>query len=369
MFAGGAKTPVASSGDWEFSLSAGPAFRQSGSLGFTGGSRSATTFIPSLVGSNSLEVPPIGDENAYDQRTYNDGFVRTDGSTDVDGYTTNWGYRNAGQVSGDDLSFHATGFQSIRSNSNRIGDAPSTDRRENSIAPIIQFSGKYKEEINGFRPGFTASLMWSPVKMHQEWSDFSLSQVRDDYRHDWTDVYNLGGFGSDIPGAPYTGNAMGPGFVLENIPDSRDLDKVLINTENAELSNRVSTRFNADHTTLSFGPTFGKPIAPGWTMDAGMGVSLHWLHWSASQNEKLTVTKDGKSKVFKEWNDNHSGNRVLGGIYFQLATEWTPKDQDWSIRGLIRGDFGQTFSKQIGPSHVSYDLDGFTAAVMISHPL
>lgn len=367
--AGDAKSSVTASGDWEFSLSAGPAMRNSGSIGFTGGSRSAGTFIPSFVGSNDLIIPPIGDENEFGNRTYDDGYVWTDGSTDVDGYTTNWGYRNDGQVAGDNLSFHATGFQSIRSDTVTRSAMPSLDRREQSIAPIIQLDGHYKHDIAGFRPGFSASFLWSPVKMHSQWSDFSLSQVRDDFRHDWTDVYNLGGYGDLVPPAPYAGSTAGPGFVLENMPDVRDFNAVQIGTENANLTNNVSTRFSADHTTLSFGPTMGKQIAPEWTLEAGTGVSLHWLRWSASQDEKLTVSRNGSTKVFKEWTDNASGNQVIGGLYFQLATEWAPKGQEWTIKGLLRGDIGGTFSKEIGPSHISYDLDGMTAAVMFSYPL
>lgn len=367
--AGDAKSPAAPSGDWEFSLSAGPAWRQSGSLDFTGGSRSAGSNIPSFVGGNALVTPPIGEDGEFGNRTYDDGYVRTDGSTDIDGYTTNWGYQNAGQVDGDNMSFHATGFQSIRTDTVNRSAAPSLDRREQGIAPIIQLDGHYQHEIAGFRPGFNASFVWSPVKLHNRWSDFSLSQVRDDFRHDWTDVYNLGGFGGLVPPAPYSGTAAGPGFVLENLPDVRDFNAVQIGTENAALTNSVSTRFSADHSTLSFGPTIGKQMAPEWTLEAGMGLSLHWLHWSASQNEKLTVSQNGRVKVFREWTDTASGNQFLGGLYFQLATAWTPKDQEWTLKGLLRGDFGQTFSKHIGPSHVSYDLDGLTAAVMISHPL
>lgn len=368
-FAGDAMTPAASVGDWEFSLSAGPAWRRSGSVGLTGGSRSADSFIPSFVGHNALITPPFGGEAEFAERSYDDGYVRTDGSTDIDGYTTHWGYQNAGQVDGDNLSFHATGFQSVRGDTFNRSSAPSVDRREQGIAPIIEFDGHYKHEIAGLRAGFSASLIWSPVKMNRQWNDFNLGQVRNDYRHDWTDVYNLGGFSDLVPPAPYSGTADTPGFVLENMPDVRALNSVLIGSENATLTNSVSTRFSADHTTLSFGPTLGKQLTPDLIVEAGMGISLHWLHWSASQNEKLTVSQNGSVKLFREWTDHASGNEVLGGLYLQLAAEWTPKDQTWSLKGLLRGDIGQTFSQRIGPSNVTYDLDGITAAVMISQAL
>ena len=368
--AGDAKSPIpASFGDWEFSLSAGPAWRQSGELGFHGGSRSAGIFIPSFVGSNVLEEPPIGRDDGYGNRTYNDGYVRRDGGTPVDGYTTNWGYQNSGQVNGDNISFHATGFQSIRSDVRTVGTAPNSHRNEQGIAPVLDFSGSYKKEILGFRPGFSASLVWSPVKFSNTWSDFALLQTRDDFRHDWTDTYNLGGVGDQIPDAPYSGSAGVPGFVLENIPDSRELDIVQIGSDNAVLTNSVSTRFSADHTTVSFGPTLERELAKSWTLQGGLGVSLHWLHWSATQTETLTVNQGGSVSDFASWRDKNSGDEILGGVYFQIGAEWSPENQPWSVKSFLRKDFGNRFSEKVGPSRVTYDVDGFIAAVMVSHAL
>lgn len=369
--AGDAKSPIATAGDWEFSLSAGPAWRQSGTLDFSGGSRSAGVVMPSFVGDNVLIRSPIGADDTYDERVYKDGFVRADMSTKIDGLTGYWGYENSSQVNlgNDSIAFHASGFQSIRSDQRTTSAAPTSRSEERSIAPIIQFDAHYKREIAGFQPGISMSLGWNPVDFDQNWSDFSLVQTRDDFHHGWTDVYNLGGFGSLIPSAPYSGTMEGPGFLLKNIPDSRSLDVVQIGSEEAVLTNHVSTRFNADHTTLSFGPTMARQISPEWNLVAGMGISLHWLHWSAEQNEKLNVSKNGKTSVFKEWTNTASGNQLLGGLYLQLATEWMPKDQKWTIKGLLRGDLGQTFSMRLGPSHISYDTDGITAAVLFSHPL
>jgi len=363
---GDSKSSVATSGDWEFSISAGPAWRQAGTLGFNGGSRSGGYPLPSFVGDNQLIVPPIGLDNGIGDRIYNDGFVRLDPSTTIDGLTTNWGYQNAGQVSGDDLAFHATGFQSVRSDTLQRTAAPSFDHRERLLAPFIQFDATYRE-VGGIRPGFSASLSWVPVSMGRQWSDFSLTQTRDDFRHDWTDHYNLGGFGSFIPSAPYSGTPEGPGFTLENIPDARDFVSTQIGTESALIHNQVSTRFSADHGTFSFGPTVERRIDASWTLEAGLGISLHWLHWSAQQQETLTVTTAAASSTLANWHDASSGNQVMAGLYLQVGAEWMPKDQDWSIKGFIRADIGDDFSKQIGPSRVTYDTDGFSAGVMLTH--
>lgn len=369
--AGDAKSPVAAGGDWEFSLSAGAAWRQSGTLGFSGGSRSAGVAIPSFVGGNVLITPPIGPADANGTRTYEDGFVGTDMSTQIDGLTSYWGYRNSSQVNlaADSISFHATGFQSIRSDVPTVGAAPSFDDPQRGIAPVLQFDAVYKHEIAGIRPGFSVVLAWSPVDMNSAWNDFSLRQNRDDFRHDWTDVYNLGGFGAFVPSAPYAGAPDSPGFLLENIPDTRSSVAVPTGSESALVSNRVSTRFDADHTTFSLGPTLSRPVNGEWNIEAGVGASLHWLHWSASQQEQLSVMQGGTTTVIQEWNDSSSGDKILAGLYLQIALEWTPVDYDWSLKTLLRTDIGQSFSKQVGPSRITYDTDGLTAAVMLSHPL
>jgi hypothetical protein len=369
--AGDAKSPAVPTGDWEFSLSAGPAWRHSGTLGFTGGSRSAGIAIPSFVGDNALVTPPIGAADAYAVRSYDDGFVATDNSTGVDGLTSYWGYQNSGQVdlAGDSISFHATGFQSIRGDFRNVAPAPSDEDSQRGIAPVLQFDAHHKREIAGMRPGFSVFLAWSPVDFDSQWSDFSLGQTREDFRHDWTDNYNLGGFGALIPSAPYSGTPDSPGFLLENIPDSRGMVAVPIGSESAFVSNRISTRFSADHTTFSFGPTMARPLDAGWNFEAGVGVSLHWLRWSASQQEQLSVLQEGTRTVIGEWHDTSSGDRILPGLYAQIALEWTPANHNWSIKTLLRVDIGQSFSKQVGPSRITYDTEGLTAAAMLSHPL
>jgi hypothetical protein len=369
--AGDAKSPVATSGDWEFSISAGPAWRQSGTLGFSGGSRSAGVVIPSFVGDNVLITPPIGAAGAIGSRTYGDGFVGTDMSTGIDGLTSYWSYQSSRQVDlpGDSITFHATGFQSIRSDLRSVTAAPSLDDPQRGIAPVLQFDTRYKREIAGIRPGFSLFLAWSPVDFDREWSDFSLGQTRDDFHQDWTDVYNLGGFGALIPSAPYSGAPDSPGFLLQNVPDSRSMASVPTGSENALVSNRIFNRFSADHTTLSLGPTLSRNLQKEWNIEAGVGVSLHWLHWSASQREQLSVKQGNTRTVIGEWNDSSSGDRILAGLYLQLAVEWAPADSDWSIKSMLRTDLGQSFSKQIGPSRITYDTDGLTASIMLSHPL
>ncbi len=83
-----------------------------------------------------------------------------------------------------------------------------------------------------------------------------------------------------------------------------------------------------------------------------------------------TLAHAGETRtVLNHWSDSSSGNKILGGLYLQIATEWNPKDYEWSLKTLLRADIGQSFSQKVGPSRFTDDADGFTAAVMMSHPL
>lgn len=362
----------ATTADWEFSLSAGPGFRQTGSLGFTGGSNSSHMSIPSFVGGNSLIVPSIGDPGIPADRYYADGFVLPDASTHIDGLTGYWGYQNSGQVDipGDTIRFHATGSQSVRNDVKSLRAAPIDDEDQRTVAPVINFEARSGHEIaGGGTPGFSASLSWAPVEVNRQWNDFNLKQRRDDYEISWTDTYNLGGYGLQVPQAPYSGTYLGPGFLIENIPDSRDSETALVGSEEAVLQNQVTSRFRADHTTLSFGPTLTQNIGSDCLLQLGTGVSLHWLHWSAEQHERLHLRQGATVTRLVDWNHASSGDRILGGIYFQIQGEWAPADSLWSVKSLIRAEIGQSLSSQVGPSRYTYDTDGFTAAAMLSYQL
>lgn len=89
--AGGPKSPAPSSGDWEWSISAGPSIRNVGMLQVNAGYRSTAAMVPSFVGGDSLTEPPIGEEDAFADRFYDDGFVRRDAATAADGTTWFWG--------------------------------------------------------------------------------------------------------------------------------------------------------------------------------------------------------------------------------------------------------------------------------------
>ncbi len=371
VLAGDAKSPVATAngGNWEFSISAGLGYRQAGTLGFRGGSRAGGLVLPSFVGNNSRFVPSIGDAGKIGDRGYDDGYVRRDLGTAGDGLTTNWGYQNSSQAGADEIAFHATGFQSIRSGSQSLGSTFTDEDDQRGIAPILGFDAKMKDAIHGFQPGFSATLSWMPVRMDHGWSDFQSTQRRDDFRLDYTDRYNLGGVGAFLPGAPYSGSATAPGFVLENIPDSRMIDPVLIGSGGATISNRVSTRFRADHTTLSFGPTVEREISKTWSLQAGAGLSLHWLSWSARQRETLTVRKKSGATRTRDWSDSASGDRILPGMYLQIGSEWKPAGHAWSVRSFLRGDLGKSADLGVGPSEYTYETDGYTAAVMLALPL
>src|SRR5688572_29764695 len=105
--AAGEPTQTISTGDWEWTLSAGPSARNIGTLKINAASRSAAFGLPSLVGSEAMVTPPVGDPDSPADRFYEDGYVRQDAGTALDGSTWYWGYESASQVQGDNLVYTA----------------------------------------------------------------------------------------------------------------------------------------------------------------------------------------------------------------------------------------------------------------------
>ncbi len=356
----------ASGGDWEFSLSAGPAYRQLGDVRISGGYRSAGLALPSLVGGNSLVTPPVGDANAVGDRTYNDGFVGQDAGTALDGDTWNWGYDNAGQVQGDQLVYSATGFQSVFSEVRGApAGGPSRSRDLEGWAPHLQFDARSPHRLGPFRVGFTAGLDFVKTDGSLAFSNFSQSQTRQDFRLDYVDRYDLGGI--IPPLAPYAGSVGGPGPIIPNVPASRDVTPVLTGTETGLYSNRVSSSFDLNALSLTLGPTLS--LSHGrFDFAVSAGFSLNIYDWEARQDETLSATTAGGTATFATWSDRDHGVKFRPGLYLQGETAYQINDLV-GIAGFARLDVAEDFTVGAGPT--SYDIDpgGLTAGLMLRFAL
>ena len=366
--AGDAKSPVATSpGGWEFSLSAGPSVRNVGQIKINSGYRSGGFLLPSFVGDNSLVTPPVGDPGVYGDRTYDDGYVFRDASTEgVDGSTWYWGYNSASQVQGDELVFHATGFQSIRADATRApAGGPSTSDSLIGAAPHIQFDARSPHFLGPFRLGFTAAMDFTKVGQSLAFSNFAATQTRDDFRLDYEDRYDLDGV--IPPQAPYAGGFDGPGPLIGNLPVIRTVTPVLLGTDTAVVSNQVWSSIDIDALSFTFGPTLGlERGAFDFAVSGGLIVNLY--DWSARQSETLSVTSAAGTAGVARWAESSSGAAVRPGLYLQGESGYA-FTENFGLGAYLRLDAAPEFRAQAGPTVFKIDPYGLSVGLQFRYQL
>ncbi|GAA5484506.1 hypothetical protein [Haloferula sargassicola] len=365
-FGGEILVPETTGGNWQWSISAGPSYRHVGSLEIHSGSRSSAFPLPSLVGSDVLSVPPIGDLTDSSDRTYDDGYVRQDAGTAADGSTWNWGYDHPGQIQGDQLVFSATGARSIRSDL-RTAPAFGPSRRDSlrGIAPHLQLDGVSPREIGGFRLGLSAGFDFTQVDQSTTFSNFAVTQTRDDYRIDFTDAYDLNGV--IPPLAPYAGSYGGPGPLIHNLPSHRISTETLINSESALVTNRVSSAIDIDVFSLTLGPTLSRRQGP-FDYSVQAGVILNVYHWQARQGEQLNATTSASTATLARWNESDSGTKFRPGVFAQGDMAYRISE-DVSIGAYLRLDLATEFRAQAGPTVYRVAPTGLSTGLMLRYQL
>ncbi len=362
--AGEAKTPAAATGgDWQWSLSAGPAWHSGGKLGFAGGSRSQLLDPPSFVGNAVLEVPPVGDASAVADRFYNDGYVRQDAGTAADGTTWFWGYDNASQVQGDSLVYHATGFESIRTDTVHTTPGMRRDSRMPGAAFSLRADATSPHTWGPFRVGATIGVNVATGSRSHTFTNHRLVQVREDHRLDYTDRYDLGGV--IPPSAPYAGEIDGPGPLIDNIPALREIVPVLLDSDTAVFTNQVGASFKNKTFGIGAGLSLDYHQHP-WTVIFSGGVSLEFHDYTAAMSETYTVSSPAGTATYASWNDKNSGVKVRPGLFAEVAARYDIGERNF-IDGFVRAGLADDFSVGAGPSRFRYESSGVSFGVRIGH--
>jgi hypothetical protein len=355
-----------STGNWEWTLSAGPSVRNIGTLKINAASRSSAFALPSLVGSSSLVTPSVGNPEVPADRTYDDGYVHQDAGTALDGSTWNWGYESPSQVQGDNLVYTATGSQSVLRgdiDSSRSG-AYSRDSLR-GFSPHLQLDGVGPRSFAGFRIGFSAGFDYTQVDQSLAFSDFAASQFRDDYRLDYVDTYALGGI--IPPSAPYNGTYAGPGPLISNLPINRLITPVLLFTDTAGFSNSAITSIDMDVSSITLGPTLTRSWGPvGLAVQAG--VILNVYQWEGRQYESLQGTNSGGPTTLAKWVDHDSGTKFRPGVYLQSDLTYDAGNH-LAFGSFFRIDAASEFRAQAGPSTFKVDPSGFSAGFQVRYQL
>ncbi|MDA0767783.1 MAG: hypothetical protein O3A92_13280 [Verrucomicrobia bacterium] len=220
------------------------------------------------------------------------------------------------------------------------------------------------------RVGFGFALNLASIDHNVRFSDFGLIQTREDYRHDWTDTFELGGVIPPLatPRAPYEGSYDGPGPLINNTPDDRNSVAVLLNTDTATFTNRVRASFHGALTTFSFGPTLTYD-RQGLSVRASGGPTVSILDWSSSQDELLSLQETsggtvGGTSTYRTWIDDSSGLKFIPGLFAQVEVLWQ-YDEDWTLSGFTRLDSATSREVNPGGSSFAIDSSGYTVGLQV----
>lgn len=348
-----------------FRASAGYIYRNLGEARFHSGSRSQNYLLPQIFGGDSSRMPGIGSRGALGNRQYKDGFVFIDSTGSTDGLTWFWGYNDAAQIQGGQLTFTAPGGKE------RETSAFSSYSPGGSFAEDIEEGGPYVQLEYMMGLNETGSLAWGPqlgfsfidFDLSQSSTTFAAGQSFTDYDVTYTDRYDLGGI--IAPLAPYQGTSDGPGPLIKNQPDSRSASYRKSDSGSVFFHNRV--RESLDVEMYTFSPGISLEIRKNAIYaNAAAGLAVNVVNWEAHNQETLYMTRNhGKAKPIKSWHDRASDTDILFGAYVQ-GTVGAQLTEKVSVSAFGRYDWNQDLHGSVGPSSFDANLSGLSAGAMVT---
>lgn len=196
----------------------------------------------------------IGPQNEYANRDYQDGFVYIDpGTADPDteaaGLTWYWSYENSAQYDGDAVSFRGDTLSESRSRAVNAGTWSGEKEFDQSGVEL-----SVERAIGHMGPvdiGLGIGMRWYESK------DVRFSLEHDVGRSESTEYFYVDTYSATptpFPDAPYSGTYDGPGYLINNKPDQRDV--VLLSRESRSWIATSSLDAEIDSSDVYIGPTF-----------------------------------------------------------------------------------------------------------------
>jgi len=354
-----------------WTLAAGPIWRQLGDIRFNTGT--SPSGISPFFGGNSYTPPPgIGPDNAFADRTYDDGFVNIDESTLGDGMTGFFGYDQASQLQFNPME-EASLVLTRAGGERRMVSAISTTAPVSWMEDADTEVGPYLELCfacpvgDGLTVG--AGLNFSVINIDGSRSGlntFSQTHFVDVFDVTATDTYPVtpgGEFGLPTP-APYAGTYNRTGRALiPNIPASRVLTETPGGSRRANFYDVVAEGLDLDLYTIGLGGQVAWLPCPSCFLRAEGGVAINLADWDARRDEQILFAIDrGPYTEYSRRTLNSDDNDVLFGLYLQAAIGWQIND-NWSLQAFGRYDWNESIDGTVGPSTFSVDLDGWSAGI------
>ncbi len=344
-------------GEKKWRLAVGVLYRRLGSQRFKIGSYSSG-YAMEARSSDGRWTGPAGSYNDAGNRNYKDGYVRLDDYSDLDSGTWNWGYDSGRQVQGNTLELSgADRVWREYSRQSSFQEANASDGADYSGGLLLE-AERYLAQTRyidyGLRLGLAREQTFQGsiggINTFQDNQGWELWQNR------IVDSYDISGLGITPDSAPYRGNQMDRGPVIDTSPMSRrhrgnqmdrgpvidtspmsrrNMGEELVSRTTYRAYNQVSESLDLDLSTLSLGLTL-KGKYQRLQVAVSTGPTLNLVEKDATYEETLYESLNGDMpRPLMHWKDSRSGTECLFGYYVQGEIGIT------IYRGLQAGVFGR----------------------------
>ena len=346
-------------------LKGGPVYRGGMEVEAEGSSRVQDLGVHAA--GNLGDPSSVGNANRYDDRTYDDGYVKRDpgtgnpGSIDPD-LTWYWGYDNASQYDSgrDTLTFHQTGAEGYSEVLNTT--FTDDDKMDGYGAELV--AGRPLADIGRLTLDVCVGLqgLWG---MNANLSGSTYQEGVG--RMHVTDTYDVSGV--NMPGAGHEGTYDGPfdsppvipSPLIPNMPESRssrlvDSQWTAENQINMDVESELYNLWLGSRLALALGERFSVHITPK--------ISANYVNVDVDRSETFVATyADGSTATLNSWSDTGSESKWLFG-----AGATAGADVQFG-NGYFAGIYGgyewvaDEVDVTVGPNTVSVDMSGYTAGV------
>jgi len=316
--------------------------------------------------SSSL-LANVGSPDIEGDRRYDDGFVNIGSEFNL---TTNWGYNNAGQVRQSSQQWDSSqpwdspGNQSLYMTASGgagiAGYQHSTGTNEEAF-PYIEARRWLDFDPNSYwqEKGLVVSWSWTPMNAwHNENLSLNLQSI--------TDEFYL--YGIQPPSAGYTGPALPPGPLLDNLPTDRN-----ISDTSANLSGFTNTHADLDLQTFSLGGIVRR-IQPSQTqlgrllrsegVDVQAGLVLNYAKLTMSS--RTTVRE--QDEVVGSFEKKAERSKFLPGLYLAVGSIFdVGEEESWKLFSQVRFDLADSIETGNDGSSVKANLSGFSLNLGIAY--
>ena len=357
---------VKSAGRRGWRVSGGLMSRTLDNVSIRGGSRMNQSMLPQAASSSFAgSFSRFGDEAAIADRSYDDGYVRQDPGTTLDGDTWYWGYQNSSQIQGDRLVFHGlAGQQTTSSQSIQMTGGQAVDEDDSGVGLYIKALREI-DQTDRFSLNLLVSGSYTPFSVGVRSSTFNAQQRSVTYDVTVVDTYDL--LGVTPHPAPYSGTYTGPGTLLPNIPENRDIQQAEVSRSDTRYFNDVRSELDISVTSFCLGLQ-GEWGADLIQLTSAAGASVNFVSVDGARTELVYRGEGGSASRMGRFADQDDEYDIALGTFIQAGVRFALSDRI-GVEFCGQYDLVDPIQGGVGPASYKIDLDGLSMMAMLCFQL